>query len=177
MAAEARYTVRKLRPTDDRKAFASENVELDRFFWLYAGQNQFRHHLGTTYVAVDETERVVGFATVTPSELAPESLATRAKKLPSYRMPVLRLARLAVDARLKGAGVGRILLRGVFELARVMADDFGCVSVVVDAKPESVAFYEKLGFEHLVPVAGELGDRPVPRPMFLELGALPKPHR
>jgi GNAT superfamily N-acetyltransferase len=172
-----RHAVRKLRPSDDRKAFASGNVELDRFFWLYAGQNQFRHHLGTTYVAVDEAERVVGFATVTASEIAPESLATRTKKLPRYPMPVLRLARLAVDARRKGAGVGRILLRAVFDLARTMADDFGCVGVVVDAKPESVAFYEELGFESLATVAGELGDRPVPRPMFLELGALPKRDR
>lgn len=168
------YTVRKLRPTDDRKAFASGNVELDRFFWLYAGQNQFRHHLGTTYVAVDDADRIAGFATVTASEIAPDAIGARAKKLPRYPVPVLRLARLAVDSRLKGAGVGRILLRATFELARAMADHFGCVGIVVDAKPESVSFYEKLGFEALTPVAGELGDRPVPSPLFLELGALPK---
>ena len=47
----------------------------------------------------------------------------------------------------------------------------------VASVPRAVAFYEKLGFEALATVGGELGDRPVPRPMFLELGALPKRDR
>jgi hypothetical protein len=34
---------------------------------------------------------------------------------------------------------------------------------------------EKLGFIDLGARAGQLGDRPEPRPMFLELGAIPKP--
>jgi hypothetical protein len=56
-----------------------------------------------------------------------------------------------------------------------MAEDFGCIGVVVDAKPEAVPFYEKLGFVELGASTGHLGDRPEPRPMFLELGAIPKP--
>jgi len=47
-------TVRRLEPEDDRTNFRSGNVDLDRFFARYAGQNQFRHHIGTTYVAVDD---------------------------------------------------------------------------------------------------------------------------
>lgn len=43
-------------------------------------------------------------------------------------------------------GVGATLLRAVFTLALQMADDFGCVGVVVDAKPDAIASYEKLGF-------------------------------
>lgn len=56
-----------------------------------------------------------------------------------------------------------------------MADDVGCVGVVVDAKPEAVAFYDRLGFVPLEVVAGELDDRPQPLPMFLELGQLARP--
>jgi hypothetical protein len=37
----------------------------------------------------------------------------------------------------------------------------------------AVGFYEKLGFIPLEVNAGELGDRPRPHPMFLELGATP----
>ena len=45
---------------------------------------------------------------------------------------------------------------------------------MVDAKPGAETYYERWGFE-LVPVeAGELEARPVPRPMFLELGAIPE---
>ena len=61
-----------------------------------------------------------------------------------------------------------LLLRSTLLLAQQMANDFGCVGLV-DAKPDAVAFYEKLGFLRLESVAGELGDRPVPVPMFLEL--------
>lgn len=169
------FSIRKLSPHDDRSSFRSGDIELDRFFARYAGQNQFRHHIGTTYVGVDDAGVIVGFATVAPSELSPETRSsTKHKRLPKYPLPVLRLARLAVDERAKGKGVGSLLLRATFVLAATMADDLGCIGVVVDAKPNAVAFYEKLGFMKLDVVAGELGDRPQPLPMFLELGQLSK---
>lgn len=98
---------------------------------------------------------------------------SKRRRLPKYPVPVLRLARLAVDVRAKRSGVGSLLVRSVLVLARQMADDVGCAGVLVDAKPEAVAFYEKLGFLRLEGVAGELGDRPVPLPMFLEVGQVP----
>jgi GNAT superfamily N-acetyltransferase len=166
-------TIRRLAPEDDRSTFRSGNVDLDRFFARYAGQNQFRHHIGTTYVAVDDAGAIDGYATVVASEIAPDAMhAASRKRLPKYPLPVLRLARLAVDDRAKGQGVGHLLLRAVLALAAKMADDFGCIGVIVDAKPEAVAFYEKLGFVRLEVVAGELGDRPQPLPMFLELGQI-----
>ena len=165
--------MRRLEPDDDRGSFRSGNLDLDRFFLRYAGQNQFRHHIGTTYVAVDASEAIVGYATVTASEVAPEAVTTaRRKRWPRYPLPVLRLARLAVDERARGTGVGGFLIRAVLILAKQMETDFGCIGVVVDAKPEAVVFYEKLGFVALNLVAGQLGDRPEPLPMFLELGQL-----
>ena len=163
--------IRRLAPEHDRARFRSGNPDLDRFLALYAGQNQFRHHIGTTYVAIDEAGVIAGYATVAASEISPDALpATKHKRLPKYPLPVLRLARLAVDERAKGKGVGSLLLRAVLVVGAQMAKDVGCVGVVVDAKPEAVAFYEKLGFVRLGVVAGELGDRPQPLPMFLELG-------
>lgn len=171
MRAGSRFQIRRLSPDDDRTDFRSGDVDLDRFFIRYAGQNQFRHHIGTTYVAVDEDGFLAGFATVTPSEITPELIPkTKRKKLPRYPLPVLRLARLATDERAKGHGVGGTLVRAVLHLAAQMAGDVGCVGVVVDAKPTAVRFYEKLGFIPLESVAGELGDRPPPTSMFLEIG-------
>lgn len=173
MSAPEPIQIRKLRPEDDRSGFGSGNIDLDRFFHRFAGQNQFKHHVGTTYVAV-EGHAVLGFATVAPSTIAVEDLPpARRKRLPGYPLPVLRLARLAVDARAQGRGVGLTLLKAVFVLARKLADELGCVGVVVDAKPEAVPFYTRYGFFGLTVVAGDLGDRPAPRPMFLELGAIP----
>lgn len=164
-------TVRKLTPDDDRSQFRSGNPDLDRFFSLYAGQNQFRHHIGTTYVAVDDRGVIAGYATVAASELSPETMsASRRKRLPRYPVPVLRLARLAVSEACKGQGIGSLLLRHAFDLATRLASDVGCVGIVVDAKPDAIAFYERLGFIPLSLVSGELGDRPQPVPMFLELG-------
>lgn len=169
--------VRRLEPHDDRTAFCSGNIELDRFFACYAGQNQFRHHIGTTYVAVEEGGAIIGFATVTASEFAAAHLPeTKRKRLPAYPLRILRLARLAVDERAKNRGVAHALLRAVFALARSMAADLGCLGVVVDAKPEAVGFYRKLGFMELQAIAGQLGDRPEPLPMFLELAAIPDLH-
>ena len=164
-------TVRRLEPTDNRTRFRSGNIDLDRFFVRYAGQNQFRHHIGSTYVALDDRSEIIGFATVAASELTTASLPdSKRKRLPAYPLPVLRLARLAVDERHQGQGIAHTLLRAVFLLAHRMAADIGCAGVVVDAKPAAVGFYERLGFIALDAVAGRLGDRPEPLPMFLELG-------
>lgn len=164
--------IRRLEPTDDRSRFRSGNVELDRFFHRYAGQNQFRYHIGTTYIAIDETTAIVGFATVTASELSANVLSkAKTKRLPQYPLPVLRLARLAVDERAAGRGIGSALLRSILVLARTMATSIGCFGVVVDAKPDAVTFYEKLGFEKLSVHAGELGERPQPIVMFLAIAA------
>jgi GNAT superfamily N-acetyltransferase len=167
--------LRPLEPTDDRSTFRCGDIDLDRFFHRYAGQNQFRHHLGTTWVALSEG-RILGFATVRAAHLdvgaLPEELR---RKLPAYPLPVLRLARLAAADDARGRGVGRVLVRAVFTLAWRMADEFGCVGVLVDAKPAAVGFYEGLGFRPIAHSKGALGDRPEPAPMFLELAAIPRP--
>ena len=167
--------VRRLEPTDDRSTFRSGNVDLDRFFSRYAGQNQFRHHIGTSYVAVDPGGRILGFATVSASEIVPEALpSAKRKRMPKYPIPVLRLARLAVDEQATGKGVGSTLLRSVLFLAQQMAKEVGCAGVLVDAKSAAVAFYERLGFVKLDTLSGELGDRPLTVSLFLELGQVPR---
>lgn len=168
-----RAEVRALSPDDDRSSFQSGDPDLDRFFLRYAGQNQFRHHIGVTYVAVDGAD-ILGFVTVSGSHIETAELSdARRRRLPQYPLPVVRLARLAVDRRAQGRGVGDLLLRFEFELALAMVERVGCVGVVVDAKPDAVGFYEKYGFEAMEVVQGELGDRPQPKPMFIPLGAIP----
>src|SRR6266436_6873371 len=110
-------SIRRLRPDDDRSRFRSGNVELDRFFQRFAGQNQFRHHIGTTYVAVDGGS-ILGFATVAPSEIAADGVPeAHRKRLSRYPLPVSRLARLATEESARGGGIGSTLLQAVFTLA------------------------------------------------------------
>lgn len=169
-------SVRPLRPEDDRSDFRSGDPDLDTFLRRYAGQNQFRHHTGTTYVA-EEEGRIVGFATVAASHLEIEDLpASKRRRLPEYPLPVLRLARLATDERERGRGIARELLRAVFVIAHRMAEEVGCIGVVVDAKPGAVSFYEELGFLRLeISKGGFAGPGGGSTPLFLELSAIPKP--
>ena len=167
--SEQEIRIRRLEPRDDRSGFHSGNIDLDRFFQRYAGQNQFRHHIGTTYIAT-QVDSVVGFVTVSSGEMATQRLSKPLRKrLPSYPLPILRIARLAVDERFQGHGIGRLLLRAMLELALEMRDRAGCVGVVVDAKPEAVAFYSALGFESIELFSGALGDRPEPIAMLLPI--------
>jgi GNAT superfamily N-acetyltransferase len=127
--------IRLLQPSDDRARFRSGDVDLDRFLERYAGQNQFRHHVGTTYVAV------------APGQVEIDDLpGPLRRKLPSYPLPVLRIARLAVDEAARGQGVGKLLLRFALELPLRLSREFGCVGAMVDTKPSAVGFYENLGF-------------------------------
>lgn len=164
--------IRSLREEDDRRAFRSGDEALDLFFHRYAGQNQFRHHIGVTYVAV-EGDRILGFVTVSPATLDAEDLPD-GRRRPPYPLPVLRLARLAVDERARGRRVGQALLRFTIELAQRQRDEVGCVGVLVDAKPGAVAFYERYGFVALEALVGALLAVPRPRPMFLPLGSVPR---
>ncbi len=164
--------VRLLGETDDRSSFQSGDEQLDLFFRRYAGQNQFRHHIGTTYVAV-EAGAILGFATVTVGHVEIESLSSNLKKrLPDYPPPILRLARLAVDRNAQGKGVGERLMRTVFSVAIGLREKLGCVGVVVDAKPAAADYYSRYGFVELEVVEGALEERPTPVPMFLPVSAI-----
>lgn len=166
--------VRQLRPDDDRSRFRSGDSQLDRFFREYAGQNQFRLHIGVTYVA-EEAGEILGFATVAPGALAVQDFpATSRKGLPGYPVPVLRLARLAASESSRGKGVGFALLLKVFELAAGMSGDLGCAGILVDAKQQAVDFYKKFGFWTLEPVSGTAASRPEPTAMFLEIAQVLK---
>jgi GNAT superfamily N-acetyltransferase len=163
---------RALRASDDRSVFESGDEALDRFFRTYAGQNQFRHHLGVTYVAVDEGG-VHAFATVAPGQIEIYDLPAAArKKIPRYPLPVLRLARLAVDRSARSQGLGAEVLRYVLKLAANMAEGYGCTGVVVDAKPDAVRFYTKYGFVAFDALEGSSDARPRPTTMFLSMRAI-----
>jgi predicted N-acetyltransferase YhbS len=167
-----KYEIRRLTAEDDSASFSCGDVDLDRFFQRYAALNQFEHHIGVTYVAARGKE-ILAFVTVAPSEIVLQALPRPRKAgLPKYPIPVLRLARLGVAVHQQRKGLGLALLRFTFHLALRMSSDLGCAGVLVDAKPRAVSFYERYGFIPLQTLAGTLGDRPQPLPMFLEIGAI-----
>lgn len=169
---------RKLTKTDSRKGFTCGVPELDLFFRKYAKQNQYRHYLGVTYIAVQDGV-ILGFATVSPCDVEAQKLSQEQRgNLPAYPLPMLRLARLGVSKAAQGQGVGKVLLRGVFRLALELRDGLGCVGVVTDAKPHAVTFYQKYGFKaYGVPIEGQTTGPPSPTPMFLSIKTIAKAAR
>ena len=91
------------------------------------------------------------------------------RRLPHYPLPVLRLARLAVDQAFQGQGIAAALLRFVLHLAADQADALGCVGVLVDAKPGAKSLYERFGFVALEVTDGASETRPAPTPLFLPI--------
>jgi GNAT superfamily N-acetyltransferase len=84
------------------------NVWLSRYARQAAALGSAR-----TYVVADsEQERVAGYHAVTAAELEREAATARAiKGMPQYPIPVVLLARLAVDRSVAGRGLGAWLLR------------------------------------------------------------------
>lgn len=164
--------IRALQETDDRTTFKSGDPDLDRFFHQFAGQNQFRHHIGTTYVAVHD-HRILGYATLSAGHIEIAELpATLSRRLPHYPLPILRQARLATDVTSRGKGIGAALLYAVFQLALTQSQTVGCIGILVDAKPDAVGWYRKYGFTPLEVVEGQSRSRPKPVPLFLSVATI-----
>ena len=166
------YQIRPLQKSDNRKAFESGHADLDHFFKRYAGQNQFRHHVGVSYVATNDNT-IFGYLTVAMGNIEVDEFPEK-KSLPlNYPLPILRLGRLAVDNRYQGQGIGKQLLRYALMLAIQQKDTVGCVGIVVDAKPETIKYYTKYGFHRIEePLEGQIKVNPPPKPMFLSIRSI-----
>jgi GNAT superfamily N-acetyltransferase len=111
---------------------------------------------------------VLGYLTVAPGGIEIDDLpAALQRGLPRSPLPVLRLARLAVDPRARGRGLGEQLLRFALGLALTMTEGYGCAGLAVDAKAGAEAFYARYGFQAIDVVEGLSDARPRPTPMFL----------
>jgi GNAT superfamily N-acetyltransferase len=63
------------------------------------------------------------------------------------KYPAIKIARMAVDEKLSGAGIGRYLLLAAVGKVHHLSLEVGCRYITVDSKREAVGFYEKIGFK------------------------------
>jgi len=129
-----------------RKGFDSGVAALDEFLRQYARQNDEKG-LSRTYVATRPGEfDVLGFVTIRVGEIARADLPEA-----DHPVPVLHVARLAVDKGARGQGIGELLLIHALRKALDAADGLGVWGVEVIAKDESArSFYARYGFSALV---------------------------
>jgi GNAT superfamily N-acetyltransferase len=141
----------EIKPLDklqDRAAFDCGVEQLNDYLKKYALQNQ-KKDVARTYVIATEENQIIGyytlvFGSVSIEEATPEISAVLGK----YPIPVILLARLAIDKNEKGKGLGKALLKDALLRAVRASEIAGLRAFLVHAKDESAkAFYEKFGFE------------------------------
>lgn len=120
---------------------------LDTFLRRFALGNQSAG-AAQTYVAVTG-EEVVGYYSLSAASVeyaeAPERLR---KGLARHPIPVILLARLAVDRTWQGRGLGAALLLDALRRTLAAADVVGLRAIMVHAKDEAARrFYEHFDFD------------------------------
>lgn len=62
-------------------------------------------------------------------------------------IPALMIGRFAVQKQWRGKGIGRFMMRHIVGLALEMQQYQGLRLLVLNAKPGSVRFYQRMGFD------------------------------
>jgi GNAT superfamily N-acetyltransferase len=125
----------------DRDAFDCNEEALNEFLRRYARKS---HELGgsKTFLAIDDADQrtILGFYSLSPAAVnyarTPEIVR---RGLARHDVPGFRLARLAVDRRFQGRGIGGQLLLAAGRRCLLAAAEVGGVVLVIDAKSERVA--------------------------------------
>ena len=146
--------IRRLEEPDSVENFDCGDESLNNYLKRHAWNNQQKSSIGVTYVAVEEVapRAIIGYFTLAASSAPRDSLPKKyVRGLPTYDLPVMLLARLAVDRRFGGRGLGHELLSEALRVSLSASKQVGCRCVIVDAYPTALDWYRKYGF---VPVEG-----------------------
>ena len=125
----------------DRGAFDCGEPTLNEFLQRHARRN---HDLGgaKTFLAICDAEHktILGFYSLSPASVeyarTPEIVR---RGLARYDVPAFRLARLAVDRKVQGQGLGGQLLLTAGRRCLLAAAEVGGVALLIDAKNQKVA--------------------------------------
>ena len=132
----------------DRQAFDCGDAALNEFLRRHARKS---HDLGgsKTFLAVHDTDnsRILGFYTLSPASIGysrtPDALR---RGLAKHDIPAFRLARLAVDLKFQGHGIGGQLLLAAGRRCILASQEVGGVALVIDAKnPKVAGWYASYG--------------------------------
>ncbi|MGA8172478.1 MAG: GNAT family N-acetyltransferase [Methylocystis sp.] len=132
----------------ERRDFSCGVETLDDWFHRRAGQDEKRD-VARIFVAIDDELGVVGFYSLGAYTLSIVDLPTgRAKRLPRYDLiPAALIGRFARDSRVRGQGVGDLLLADAVRRIVVAAETLAVYAIIVEAKDEqAAAFYRGFGF-------------------------------
>jgi len=138
--------IEKLRGDHAIEGFDCGKQELNRYLLRYAWQNQ-QAGAAQTYIGF-EGNSMVGYYTLAVGHVLREEAPERLTKgLARHPVPIMLLARLAVDHHWQGKGVGKALLKDAMLRTLQAADIAGIRAFAVHAKDEVARrFYLKFDF-------------------------------
>ena len=126
--------------------FDCGDASLNEYLMRFATTN---HQSGSarTYVAC-RGKRVVGFYSLAFGSIEVKTATTRAAKgLPQHPIPIMLLARLAVNVSEQGNGIGKGLLKDAVLRTLQAAEIGGLRAMLVHAKDQQAqAFYREVWF-------------------------------
>jgi len=140
--------VEKLGAEHDTGPFDCGKEALNRFLKRFALVNQ-KAHAAQTYVACRPRRVVVGYYSLAVGSVEHAEAPKRvAHGLAKHPIPVMVLARLAVDRAMQGQGLGQALLKDALLRTAQAADIAGIRALLVHAKDdEARAWYARFDFE------------------------------
>jgi GNAT superfamily N-acetyltransferase len=147
MAPAQWSAVERLTAEHDVRQFDCGKQSLNDWLKRFALAND-RSDASRTYV-VHSSSTVVGYYSLAAgSVLKAEAPGRISKGLANHPIPVVLLARLAVDRTTQGAGLGSALLKDALLRVQGAADIVGIRAVLVHAiDKEARAFYARFDFE------------------------------
>src|ERR1035441_6728269 len=160
-------TIRRLEESDEVENFDCGDEPLNNYLKRHAWTNQQKISIGVTHVAVDESapHSVLGYFTLATSSVPRDRLPKKyVRGLPPYDLPLILLARLAVDKRFSGRGLGHAMIAEALKITLRVADEVGCRCIITDAYPDKAGWYARYGF---LPIEG--GAATSPQKMFLDV--------
>ena len=130
---------------------------MDRWFAEHAWVAQ-RQDSARTFVLIDDADRVVGFYSLAMGSVEKAAAPSRlVRGLPRHPVPMVLLARLAIDESAQGAGLGTSLLFEALHRAALAAEHAAARLIAVDPIDDDARrFYLRWGF---APVEGDVGGR------------------
>jgi GNAT superfamily N-acetyltransferase len=136
-----------LLPTHRCDAFASSEPELDAWLTRRAYANQLGG-ASRTFVVVDAQQTVVGYYALAAGAVSHQIATPSARRNMPDPVPVMVLARLAVDQRAQGRKLGASLLQDAVKRCALVSQHAGIRALLVHAlNDRAKQFYEHYGFQ------------------------------
>jgi len=142
--------------TNDLEVFAlCEGEDLSTFFCTDNDLNDFIHNdalqdmqkgYSVTHL-VKKDEITVGIFTLVTDSI--EAKLIDKDEFPDYpygKLPAMKIARLATHKEFERQRIGKFMINEAFIRAYELTQHIGCCVITVDAKIDSVGFYEKYAF-------------------------------